>query len=43
MTLKKTFNSDKPLLRHVLLLFGVAVASFVGTIAAILLTGTILR
>lgn len=38
----KTFQDDKPLLHIVLILLGVIVGSFIGTISAVLLLGTLL-
>jgi len=39
----KQFNSDKPVLRYSILIVGVIIAAFVGTVAASLLMGTILK
>ena len=38
-----SFNSDKSIIRYALFILGVAMAAFVGTMAVILLTGTLLK
>jgi len=39
----KQFETDKPYVRYSLLILGVLIASFTGTIAGILLVGTFLK
>ena len=39
----KTFNDDKPILRYSLIIFGVIIGSFFGTISATILLGVILK
>jgi hypothetical protein len=39
----KQFETDKPYLRYFLLTLGVLMASFIGTIAGILLIGSIFK
>ena len=39
----KTFIDDKPILRYSLIIFGVIMGSFLGTISATLLLGVLLK